>query len=105
MNRRRLALATTAAALTIAGTAWAAFEPEGNPYDTGSEPYAVYAADFNADGRNDIAVLNGSSSNIYFYLRQAAGGFALEANQPVPVVGGPSYAAVGDFNGDRLTDF
>src|SRR4051794_12430331 len=97
MTGRRLALATIASALAVTGTAWAAFQQEGGTYPTGSDPYAVYAADFNADGRNDIAVLNGSSSTVNVYLRQPGGGFAQEGGAAVPVVIGPSYGAVGDF--------
>ncbi len=104
MTGRRLGLATLIVTLLAAGSAWAAFEPEGSPYPTGSEPYAVYSADFNADGRADVVVLNGSSSTINVYLRQAAGGFAEEAGSPVPVTFGPSFAVVGNFNGDALPD-
>src|ERR1700712_1979773 len=104
MTGRRLALATAVAALAVTGTAWAAFTQEGGTYPTGAEPYAVYAGDFNADGRNDIAVLNGSSSTANFYLRQPGGGFAEAAGSPVSVLAGPSYGVVGDFNSDGLAD-
>jgi hypothetical protein len=103
MTARRVGLATLIGTLLAAGTAWAAFEPEpGSPYPTGSDPYAVYSADFNADGRPDLAVLNGTSSTIQFFLRQPTGGFAQE--EVVPVSAGPSYAAVADYNGDGLPD-
>jgi hypothetical protein len=105
MTGRRLGLATLIVTLLASGTAWAAFEPEaGSPYPTGGEPYAVYAADFNADRRPDVAVLNGSSGTINVYLRQAAGNFAEEAGSPVSVSAGPSFAVVGNFNGDALPD-
>ncbi|HET6547159.1 MAG TPA: VCBS repeat-containing protein, partial [Solirubrobacter sp.] len=84
MNRRRLGLATMAITLLGAGTAWAAFEPEGSPYPTGADPYAVYTADFNADGRPDLAVENGTSSDVNVYLRQS-GGFVQEAGSPISV--------------------
>jgi hypothetical protein len=53
-----------------------------------------------------VATINGSSSNVSVFLRQAGGGFAQEAGSPVAVgaQSGPSGAAVGDFNGDGLGD-
>jgi hypothetical protein len=108
MTGRRVGLATLILTLLAVGTAWAAFEPEaGSPYPTGGEPYSVYAADFNGDARPDLAVLNGTSSDVNIYLRQTGGGFAQEAGSPV-LVGtgyGPSFGAPGDFNGDGRPDF
>ena len=76
----------------------------GAPYPTGSDPYGVYAADFNGDGRPDVAALNGSSSNVNLYLRQAAGGFADGGTTDLGAETGPSFAAVGDYNGDGRSD-
>src|SRR3954463_9386855 len=98
MTGRRLALATTAAVLAVSGTAWAALTQEGGTYPTGAEPGAVNAADFNADGRTDIAVLNGTSGTVNFYMRQPGGGFAQPTGSPMSVAVGPSYGSVGDFN-------
>ena len=102
----------TAAALVAvlllvgAASAWAAFVIEGSPYTVGSEPYSLNAADFNRDGRPDVATINGSSDDVSVFLRQAGGGFAQEAGSPISVGAGsgPSGAAVGDFNGDLLPD-
>ena len=42
--------------LATATAAWADLTPEpGSPYPTGPGPYGVYAADFNGDGRPDLA--------------------------------------------------
>src|SRR5687767_6061055 len=91
-------------ALLAAGTAWAAFEQEGQPYATGAEPYAAYAADFTNDGRPDVAVVNGTSSNVNLLVRQPAGGFVDAGPIDLGVGTGPSFAAVGDFNGDGRSD-
>ncbi len=90
--------------LVGAASAWAAFVPEGSPYTVGNDPYSLNSADFNGDGRPDVATINGSSSDVSVFLRQAGGGFAQEAGSPVAVGSGPSGAAVGDYNGDGLPD-
>jgi hypothetical protein len=97
-------MTVAAAVLVSAGTAWAALTPEGGPYAVGTDPYSVSVADFNGDGRPDVATVNGTSSNVSVYLRQPGGGFAQEAGSPVAVGLGPGSAAVGDFNADGLPD-
>ena len=101
--------AALAAVLLLVGaaSAWAAFVIEGSPYTVGDDPLSLNAADFNGDGRPDVATINGTSSNVSVFLRQAAGGFAQEAGSPIAVGGpgsGPSGAAVGDYNRDGLAD-
>jgi hypothetical protein len=98
--------AALAAVLLLVGatSAWAAFVTEGSPYTVGDEPYSLNAADFNGDGRPDVATINGTSSDVSVFLRQPGGGFAQEAGSPVAVGSGPSGATVGDFNGDGRLD-
>jgi FG-GAP-like repeat len=98
--------AALAAVLLLVGaaSAWAAFVTEGSPYRVGDDPLSLNAADFNGDGRPDVATINGTSSNVSVFLRQAGGGFAQEAGSPIAVGSGPSGATVGDFNGDGRTD-
>ena len=97
--------AALAAVLLLMGaaSAWAAFVKEGSSYTVGDDPLSLNAGDFNGDGRPDVATINGTSSNVSVYLRQA-GGFAQEAGSPVAVGSGPSGATVGDFNGDGRAD-
>jgi hypothetical protein len=104
--RARMTAAALAAACLLVGaaSAWAAFVPEGSPYTVGDDPLSLNAGDFNGDGRPDVATINGTSSNVSVFLRQAGGGFAQEAGSPITVGSGPSGAAVGDFNGDGLAD-
>ena len=101
-----MTVAALAAVLLLVGaaSAWAAFVTEGSPYAVGNDPYSLNAADFNDDGRPDVATINGTSSNVSVFLRQAGGGFAQEAGSPIAVGSGPSGAAVGDYNGDGLAD-
>jgi hypothetical protein len=103
--RGKVAALAAGALLVGAGTAWAGFVNEpGSPYAVGTEPYSVYAADFNGDGRQDFAAINGTSSDVSVFLRQAGGGFVQEAGSPIPVGAGPGGAVVGDFNGDGRPD-
>src|SRR4051794_35649871 len=77
-----LAALGAGAVLAAAGTAWAALTPEGSAYPTGTDPYSLNVADFNGDGRPDVATVNGTSGNVSVFLRQP-GGFAQEAGSPV----------------------
>jgi hypothetical protein len=104
--KARMTGAALAAVLLLLGaaSAWAAFVTEGSPYTVGDDPLSLNAADFNGDGRPDVATINGTSSNVSVFLRQAGGGFAQEAGSPIAVGSGPSGAAVGDYNGDGRAD-
>jgi hypothetical protein len=104
--KTRMSAVALAAALLLVGaaTAWAEFVVEGSPYTVGDDPLSLNAGDFNGDGRPDVATINGTSSNVSVYLRQAGGGFAQEAGSPFGVGAGPSGAAVGDYNGDGRVD-
>jgi hypothetical protein len=105
--KARMTAAALAAVVLLVGaaSAWAAFVIEGSPYTVGNDPYSLNAADFNGDGRPDVATINGSSDNVSVFLRQAGGGFVQEAGSPFAVSSsGPSGAAVGDYNGDGRAD-
>ena len=69
----------------------------GSPYPTGSNSYGVVATDLNADGAPDLAVVNGTSSDLSVYLRQPGGGFVQESGSPFSGLSGPNYAAAGNF--------
>ena len=56
---------------------------EGSPYTVGDDPLSLNSGDFNGDGRPDVATINGSSSDVSVFLRQAGGGFAQEAGSPI----------------------
>jgi hypothetical protein len=91
-------------AVFMTAPAQASFAPEGSPLAVGAaQPYGVLTADFNADGRTDVATVNGTGSNVSVFLRGPSG-FTTEAGSPFATGSGPGYGAVADFNGDSLPD-
>ena len=83
-----------------------AFQPTVNYY-AGLAPVSVAVADFNADGKPDLAVANYGSTNVSVLLGQGDGtfhnavGFSTGQN---PQYSPPQSLAVGDFNGDGRPD-
>jgi len=75
-------------------------------YPVGTNPVAGKAADFNGDGKLDIAVVNSGSNDISILLGngdgtfQPAQNFALGNSQTLV----PTDIALGDFNGDGKPD-
>ena len=61
------------------------------------------AADFNADGRPDLATSNLNAGSVTVLLRQPGGGFASEA-AAIPVGTSAEGIDAADFNGDGLPD-
>jgi FG-GAP-like repeat len=93
------------AALFAAAPAHASFTPEaGSPYPLGGvASFGVVSADFDGSGRPDVAVINGTSSNMSVLLR-AGSGFAAESGSPFATGSGPDFGAAADFNGDGRPD-
>jgi hypothetical protein len=78
------------------------FVPKAVSPQTGSVPYSVVVADFNGDGKPDLAVANAGSNTITVLLGEGNGNFAPPISPAVAT--DPVYAAVGDFNGDGVPD-
>ncbi len=80
----------------------------GSPFAVGSYPESVAVADFNADGKLDLAVagvgLYASGSNVTVLLGDGAGGFRAVQSGPGATGDSPSALAVADFNEDGLPD-
>ncbi len=83
-------------------------EAMGSPYATGSgmtaDPLFATTADFNLDGKPDIAVANFGNNNVVIFLGNGAGGFMQSAGSPIPCGSTPSGGRVGDFNLDGKPD-
>jgi hypothetical protein len=62
----------------------------------------TWAADFDGDGRIDIASASGTS--LYLYLGMDTGFFSPVGPTTVPVWGSSDYTWLGDFNGDGIMD-
>ncbi len=63
---------------------------------------AVAIAEFNGDGKLDLAVVNLGSNNVSILLGDGFGGFGPPSSTPVNVE--PNVVAAGDFNKDGKTD-
>jgi hypothetical protein len=93
-------------ALVNANPAWTAdpsFEPAPNsPVPVGSTPTTVTNADFNADGKMDLAAQNAGSNNVSVRLGNGDGTF--QAKPDVAVGSGPTSVISADFNSDGIAD-
>jgi hypothetical protein len=69
---------------------------------TGNGAGSVVAADFNGDGRPDLAVANNSDNTISVILGQPDGTFSAKTDFPTGT--SPSGIIVADFNGDGKLD-
>ena len=71
-------------------------------YAVGSVPKAFAVADFNGDGKPDMAVINESSSTVSILLGGGNGAFAAATTLVAGAV--PTQIVAGDFNGDGKSD-
>jgi len=71
-------------------------------YPTGSRPTSIATADFNGDGKLDLAVSNYGSNNVSVLLGDGDGTFKAALNYDVGT--NPTGIAVGDFNRDGKPD-
>lgn len=68
----------------------------------GSMPSSVVSADFNHDGKKDLAVSNNQANSITIFLGNGAGNFSLDTNITLPST--PAQLILGYFNGDSAVD-
>jgi hypothetical protein len=71
-----------------------------------SQPTAIATADFNSDGKLDLAVTQRLTGKISFLMNDGTGGFAADASNAPSVLFGsqPSAITTGDFNNDNKAD-
>ena len=69
-------------------------------YAAGASAYSVVIADFNGDGRNDIAV-GKKTSGIRVFTQDSQGGFTNFTDYPTSYA---NWICTGDFNNDGLAD-
>jgi hypothetical protein len=70
----------------------------------GQNAYSVAVADFNSDGKSDLAVVNQESNSVSILLGSGSGTFTQASGSPIAVGYYPYSVAVGDFNGDGKPD-
>jgi len=90
---------TLGSATLSSGTAISAFQATNYGID---HPYGVAVADFNGDGKLDLAVTNYSYQTVSILLGNGDGTFQTAATYATGV--NPLALAVGDFNGDGIPD-
>jgi hypothetical protein len=78
--------------------------PSISPTPVGTTAIALLTADFDGDGRSDLAVLNSGSRSLTLLLGNGTGGFSPAPGGPIFLTTYPSAVAVGDFNSDGRVD-
>jgi ankyrin repeat protein len=71
-------------------------------YATGGYPESVTSADFNGDGKPDMAIANSNDNNVSVLLNNGAGMFSAAVTYSVGV--NPNSITSADFNGDGKLD-
>jgi hypothetical protein len=81
-------------------------QAKGSPFAAGHIPNDVAIADFNRDGKLDLAIANHEMPHLTVLLGDGKGGFTPAPNSPFPVQVKPHThgVAAGDLNGDGNTD-
>jgi gliding motility-associated-like protein len=76
----------------------------GSPMATNGYPYSVNTADFNHDGKPDIAVTSGLNNNVAVYYGNNTGTFVQAPGSPFATGSDPQSMCIADFNGDGAPD-
>jgi len=76
----------------------------GSPLAVGVNPVPIVVADFDRDGRPDLAVANGLADTVSVLLNAGGGAFVEAVGSPVHVGNGPRSLVSGDFDHDGNAD-
>lgn len=76
----------------------------GSPIPLGIFTTGIVAADFNGDGKADLAVSDGIGNTVSILLGNGDGTFKAASGSPIPVGPSPFTQVLGDFNGDGKLD-
>ena len=71
-------------------------------FTAGGGPLGIVAADFNRDGKNDMAVANENGNSVTVLLGDGIGGFP--TSNTISGLADARFVDVGDFNGDGNPD-
>jgi len=96
------AVSALMAFMTIAAAASTVQFKPAQSYVVGTNPASVAVGDFNGDGKLDVAVANGGSSNVSILLGSGDGALQPARNFDAGVT--PNGIAVADINGDGKLD-
>ena len=91
----------------LLGDGTGSFNPATNsPFPAGLFPDSLAVADFNGDGRPDLAIANfqGPPYGATVLLGNGTGGFSQAAGSPFPAIVAPVLVVTGDFNRDGRAD-
>ena len=76
----------------------------GSPISIAGGPNVVTVADFNGDGKLDLAIANGNNGTVTILLGDGTGNFTQATNSPITVGNTPDALAIGDFLGNGKLD-
>src|SRR5262249_44869886 len=71
---------------------------------TGNQPHSIVIADFNGDGKPDMATANSNLSSVTVILGDGIGGYISIGDFKVDVGGVPNSIVTSDFNKDGKLD-
>jgi hypothetical protein len=79
-------------------------QPTGSPVPVGTTPLSIAAADWNGDGKRDLAVTNANSQDVTILTGDGLGGLGQPSGSPIAVGTTPYFVATADFNLDGKPD-